>query len=82
MKKEVVICDLCGDVIKGNNKHFKVNLESMRYTDAAGEIDTNIRNFDFCSKCATFFVKQINSFVKIKEKCPDLILEEGDSFYG
>ena len=67
-RRTAIFCDLCGAEIKGNKDRYKLQLESGRYTDAAGEIDTDIVTFDFCRKCAERFVDRINNWVKEKKE--------------
>ena len=64
--RTAIFCDLCGAEIRGNKDHYKFCLESGKYTDAAGDIDTDIVEFDFCRKCANRFVDKINNFVQLR----------------
>ena len=67
-RRTAIFCDMCGKEIKSSRDHYKFKLESGKYTDAAGEIDTDIVNFDFCRSCASRFVDRINNFVKEKKE--------------
>ncbi len=53
--RKIRVCDNCGDelVEKRNTYHIdKIVLASERFTDAAGDRDTNVKGIELCEKCA------------------------------
>ena len=65
MRKEVVICDWCGNEIKNKEFHFKIATE--RFPDFGG-MRQDFEKFDFCEVCASDFVKNLKKWMMEKNK--------------
>ena len=63
-KKEVVICDMCGQEI--HDVEYRYKLTTPVFYNALAEKQWNTEQFDFCDTCASQFPKLLKEFVETK----------------
>ena len=51
MRKFSIVCDNCGTELRSNKDIYHITFESCKFTDAAGDIDTDVIRLDLCAAC-------------------------------
>ena len=66
MKKEVIMCDGCGCILKGRNEIYHLDLRTERFWDGV-EMNDNLIRLDFCEACA-YRIKEVLEKIAKSEK--------------
>ena len=61
-RKEVIICDMCGQEIHDTEHKYK--LTTPKFYNTMGEKQWNTEQFDFCDICASRFPKLHKKYIQ------------------
>lgn len=68
MRKISMVCDNCGAELKSNKDIYHIAFESCKFTDAAGDIDTDVIRLDLCRDCCKNAVTSLKTIASAKDK--------------
>ena len=64
MIKQIIVCDCCGKELKSNGDRYHIDFNSLRYADAAGDMDYNNIRVELCEKCCKSVVSSLRKIAE------------------